>query len=35
VRGRSGWRLTEEEYTYLHATHGLPRELVAELASEM
>jgi alanyl-tRNA synthetase len=28
-------QLTDEDYTYLHATHGLPRELVAELASEM
>jgi alanyl-tRNA synthetase len=28
-------QLTEEDYTYLHATHGLPRELVTELASEM
>jgi alanyl-tRNA synthetase len=28
-------QLTEDDYTYLHATHGLPRELVTELASEM
>jgi alanyl-tRNA synthetase len=28
-------RLTEEDYAYLHATHGLPRELVAELASQL
>jgi alanyl-tRNA synthetase len=41
-RGRSLLRrlypdgqLTEADYAYLHATHGLPRELVAELASEM
>jgi alanyl-tRNA synthetase len=27
--------LTEQDYTYLHATHGLPRELVTELASQM
>jgi len=42
ARGRSLLRrlypdgqLTEEDYAYLHATHGLPRELVAELASEL
>jgi alanyl-tRNA synthetase len=41
-RGRSTLRrlypdgqLTEQDYAYLHATHGLPRELVTELASEM
>jgi alanyl-tRNA synthetase len=28
-------QLTDEDYTYLHATHGLPRELVTELVSEM
>jgi alanyl-tRNA synthetase len=42
VRGRSllqrlypGGQLTEADYAYLHATHGLPRELVTELASEL
>jgi alanyl-tRNA synthetase len=41
-RGRSLLRrlypdgqLTDEDYAYLHATHGLPRELVTELASEL
>jgi alanyl-tRNA synthetase len=28
-------QLTEADYAYLHATHGLPRELAAELASEI
>jgi alanyl-tRNA synthetase len=28
-------QLTEADYTYLHATHGLPRGLVIELATEM
>jgi alanyl-tRNA synthetase len=28
-------QLTEDDYSYLHATHGLPRELVTELASGM
>jgi alanyl-tRNA synthetase len=28
-------QLTEDDYSYLHATHGLPRELVTELANEM
>jgi alanyl-tRNA synthetase len=27
--------LTEDDYAYLHATHGLPRELVTELASDL
>jgi alanyl-tRNA synthetase len=42
MRGRSllqrlypDGRLTEADYAYLHATHGLPRELVTELASDM
>jgi alanyl-tRNA synthetase len=28
-------QLTEADFAYLHATHGLPRELVTELASEL
>jgi alanyl-tRNA synthetase len=28
-------QLTEHDYRYLHDTHGLPRELVTELVSEM
>jgi alanyl-tRNA synthetase len=28
-------QLTEDDYAYLHDTHGLPRELVTELASEL
>ncbi|NUT45374.1 MAG: hypothetical protein HOV86_35830 [Thermoactinospora sp.] len=28
VRSRFGERLTQEDYDYLHQTHGLPRELV-------
>ncbi|HEY6479758.1 MAG TPA: alanine--tRNA ligase-related protein [Streptosporangiaceae bacterium] len=28
-------QLSEHDYAYLHATHGLPRELVTELASEL
>jgi alanyl-tRNA synthetase len=28
-------RLTEPDYAYLHDTHGLPRELVTELAREL
>jgi alanyl-tRNA synthetase len=28
-------QLTEDDYAYLHATHGLPRELVTELASQL
>ena len=28
-------QLTEDDYSYLQATHGLPRELVTELVSEM
>ncbi len=28
-------RLTEEDYWYLHDTHGLPRELVTELVTEL
>jgi alanyl-tRNA synthetase len=27
--------LTEDDYTYLHATHGLPREVVTELAGQI
>jgi alanyl-tRNA synthetase len=27
--------LTESDYRYLHETHGLPRELVSELVTEM
>jgi alanyl-tRNA synthetase len=41
-RGRSvltrlypGGRLTESDYRYLHETHGLPRELMAALASDL
>jgi alanyl-tRNA synthetase len=41
-RGRSLLRrlypdgqLTDDAYAYLHATHGLPREVVTELASEL
>jgi alanyl-tRNA synthetase len=33
-RRRSGGRLTEKEFRYLHDTHGLPRELVAGLLAE-
>ncbi len=28
-------QLTEDDYSYLHATHGLPRDLVTELARQM
>ncbi len=42
TRGRSllprlypSGRLTEADYQYLHETHGLPRELVGELVTEM
>ena len=42
TRGRSllprlypSGRLTESDYQYLHETHGLPRELVGELMTEM
>jgi alanyl-tRNA synthetase len=42
ARGRSllprlypSGRLTESDYQYLHETHGLPRELVGELVTEM
>ena len=28
-------QLTDDDYSYLHATHGLPRELVTELASDL
>jgi alanyl-tRNA synthetase len=33
-RRRSGGPLSEEDFRYLHDTHGLPRELVAGLLSE-
>jgi len=32
-RYEPGQRLTEQELTYLHETHGLPPELVADLLS--
>jgi alanyl-tRNA synthetase len=42
LRGRSllqrlypSGRLTESDYQFLHETHGLPRELVGELVTEM
>ena len=42
TRGRSllprlypSGQLTESDYQYLHETHGLPRELVAELVTEL
>jgi alanyl-tRNA synthetase len=28
-------QLTDDDFAYLHATHGLPREVVTELASEL
>ena len=34
ARPRSRGPLTEEDYRYLHDTHGLPRELVNGLLSE-
>ncbi|MEU0539434.1 alanine--tRNA ligase-related protein [Nocardia sp. NPDC005978] len=33
-RGRFGGSLTEDDYRYLHDTHGLPRELVTYLNGE-
>jgi len=34
-RQRSRGPLSDEDYRYLHDTHGLPRELVAGLLSEL